>query len=144
MSRSKIITEIFLNSATYATCDSIHIYESMKDEVDTQYIIKYAKRDGKQLFYPTKDPLKQPKADIVICPGRKFDKRMTRHGRGQGYYDRFLHNTPSLRIGICYEEQMHDRIERQKHDIPMDLVITELGIYNRRILIKKRDIPYST
>lgn len=139
MSRSKIITELFLNSLTYKTCDTIHIYKSLPDEVDTQYIIKYAIREGKQLFYPTPDWKDNEKCDLVICPGRKFDKRMTRHGRGKGYYDRYLHHTPSLRIGICYEEQMFDEIPRKDHDIPMDLVITEAGIYNRRTLIKKGD-----
>lgn len=142
--RSKQITLNLLRSGTYQTCQSIHLYESLPDEVDTQYILHHAQKSSRDIYHPTKDPLDNQKCDLVIVPGRKFDKQMTREGRGQGYYDRFLHHIPSLRIGLCYEMQLFERIERKWCDIPMDLVITEKGIYNRRTLITFEEGGWST
>jgi len=43
----------------------------------------------------------------VYIPGTAFDKNGVRHGRGGGWYDRFLSAVPSewIRIGFCYENQ---------------------------------------
>ena len=142
--RSKQITLNLLRSSTYQTCQSIHLYKSFKDEVDTQYILHHAQKSSRDIYHPTKDPLDNEKCDIVIVPGRKFDKQMSRKGRGQGYYDKFLHSIPSLRIGLCYEMQLFEKIERKWWDMPMDLVITEKGIYNRRTLITFENGNWST
>lgn len=42
----------------------------------------------------------------VLVPGQAFDVFGTRHGRGHGWYDRFLSVLPDawVRIGVCKEE----------------------------------------
>jgi len=73
------------------------------------------------------DPLE---IDIVVVPGVAFDGRRYRIGYGAGYYDRFLLSLrpDCLKVGIAFDMQILDKCYAEKHDIPMDLVITELRI----------------
>ena len=73
-----------------------------------------------------------PKAepDIVIMPLLGFDGRGTRLGYGGGYYDRTLASMtkkPKL-IGLAFAAQELDRIPREKHDVPLDAIVTEAGV----------------
>ena len=62
--------------------------------------------------------------DLVLVPGRSFDKKGGRLGRGGGYYDRLLEKwADSVRIGICFREQIVRAVPREAHDIVMDAVI---------------------
>lgn len=131
--RSLQITKFFLDSTMYKGCISIHLYKSLKDEVDTQYIANAVyNKDRKEVHYPTEKPQNNQRTDIIIVPGRKFDYKMNRQGRGGGYYDRFLYKTNAIKIGICYELQLVDDLHPKDHDIPMDAIITEKGIIRKR------------
>lgn len=68
--------------------------------------------------------------DLVIVPGVVFDLLKYRIGYGAGFYDRFLTRlrTDCITVGIAYDLQIVDRIPVEKHDIPMDKVITERKI----------------
>lgn len=74
--------------------------------------------------------------DIIFIPLVAFDKNGNRLGRGGGYYDRTLalrnNAKKPLFIGLAYEFQKMDHIEPQPWDIPMDFVVTENEIYERR------------
>lgn len=129
---SKEITSFFICSSIYKGCESVHLYESLDDEVDTQYILDHIKKSHRKFYLPTKDPYQNQRADVIIVPGRKFDSYMNRKGRGQGYYDRFLSKTDAYKVGLCYESQMVNQLRSKPHDIPMDMVITEKGIYKKR------------
>lgn len=62
----------------------------------------------------------------VLLPGSAFDAAGTRHGRGGGWYDRFLADVPRdwLRIGFCYRNQFSDiPLARMEWDVPMDAVV---------------------
>lgn len=64
--------------------------------------------------------------ELVIVPGVAFDKKGNRLGRGKGYYDKLLPKlTNAKKIGICYSFQLCEHIPNEKHDIPMDTVITK-------------------
>ena len=65
--------------------------------------------------------------DAIVIPGRAFDKKGNRLGRGYGYYDRFLNVMPieTKRIGLAFEFQIKDYLPVEEHDMPMDVVITE-------------------
>lgn len=67
------------------------------------------------------------KLDIVIIPGLAFDRKLSRLGHGAGYYDRFLRKLgeSTLKIGLAYDFQLLDSLPIEKHDIKMDIVITE-------------------
>ncbi|NDW08006.1 5-formyltetrahydrofolate cyclo-ligase [Jiella pacifica] len=65
--------------------------------------------------------------DIVIAPVVGFDKRGYRLGYGGGYFDRtlaVLARKPYV-IGIGYAQAAIETIYPLKHDIPMDVIVTE-------------------
>lgn len=72
--------------------------------------------------------------DFVMVPGVGFDREGGRLGNGQGYYDRLLESVrPDCPlVAPCYESQLMDRIVMGSHDVYMDKVVTEDGIYNGR------------
>ncbi len=70
--------------------------------------------------------------DVILMPLLGFDRRGTRLGYGGGYYDRTLaHLTKRPRlIGFAFARQEVEYIPRQAHDVPLDTVVTELGVRN--------------
>ena len=65
------------------------------------------------------------RSTFILVPGRKFDATGTRHGKGAGWYDRFLATVPRewLRIGLCYTDQFSDEpLKRESWDEPMDFI----------------------
>lgn len=64
-----------------------------------------------------------PDSTYLLIPGTKFDEAGTRHGRGGGWYDRFLATAPAhwLRIGVVADNQWSNtKLIRQEWDQPMD------------------------
>lgn len=81
-----------------------------------------------------KDPSRQVDPSILECiivPGLGFDRQGGRLGYGKGYYDRLLSTlSPSVfLVGVAFAVQWFDTIPQAVHDVPMDCVITEEGIY---------------
>ena len=79
-----------------------------------------------------KDKLDPNVIDLIIVPGICFDYEGNRIGFGKGYYDRFLQNKNLNTIGICFDEQIIDKVEIEKTDISMDNLVTD----KRNIRIK--------
>ena len=82
------------------------------------------------ILEPKKNKIKKieiNKLDLVIVPGIAFDKNGHRIGYGYGYYDKFLGklNKNAIKIGLCFEFQIVDKIPQEKHDVPMDFIVTE-------------------
>ena len=69
--------------------------------------------------------------DIAIVPMNGFDDRGYRLGYGGGFFDRTLAGSEprTVSIGVSYEMLRLPTIEPQPHDIPMDFIVTEAGIY---------------
>lgn len=68
--------------------------------------------------------------DIVLAPVVGFDRACYRLGHGGGYYDRtlaILPRKPQI-LGIGYERLRIPTIYPQTHDVPMDKVVTEVGV----------------
>jgi 5-formyltetrahydrofolate cyclo-ligase len=67
----------------------------------------------------------------MVIPMIGFDKRGFRLGYGSGYFDRTLVAiTPRpLAIGVAFEILRVDTLHPQPHDVPMDFIVTEGGIY---------------
>ena len=63
--------------------------------------------------------------DLVLVPGLCYDRQGYRLGFGGGYYDRWLAGFPGLRVGLCREAVLQDRLPVEHHDLPVDLVVTE-------------------
>ncbi len=72
-------------------------------------------------------PVAPHQADLVVVPGVVFDRDNNRIGHGAGFFDRFLkeirHDTPI--IALAFSFQMVEKLPQEKHDVPMDLVITD-------------------
>lgn len=64
---------------------------------------------------------------ICIVPGIAYDKCGYRLGYGKGYYDRFMQNSTSLFIGLCYNELVADELPIGEYDVPVKYIITENG-----------------
>lgn len=63
---------------------------------------------------------------LLLIPGKKFDIYGTRHGRGAGWYDRFLSKVPAswLRIGVADKFNLSDsRLPKQKWDESVDWIL---------------------
>lgn len=74
----------------------------------------------------------EPEAlDLIMVPGVGFDRRGGRMGNGQGYYDRLLERArpDAPLIALAFEGQMFPEVLVAPHDVYMDKVITEKGIY---------------
>ena len=70
--------------------------------------------------------------DAVLVPGLAFDRGGGRTGFGKGYYDRLLHSSCSVKIGLCYDFQVIDSVPVQEHDVIMDFIVTEKEIIKVR------------
>jgi len=71
--------------------------------------------------------------DIILVPGIAFDKEGHRIGYGFGYYDKFLAKvTKAVKIGLCFDFQVVDKIPRETHDVPVDFVVTEKRVVECR------------
>ena len=63
--------------------------------------------------------------DLIIVPGIGFDRNGNRIGHGCGYYDRLLRDSSVSIIGFVFQTQLLDKISVEKHDIQVDVIITE-------------------
>jgi len=81
------------------------------------------------IFEPSASlPLAEERADLILVPGLAFDESGGRLGRGRGYYDRLLAGFHGLRVGVCFEELVFERIPAEEHDVTMDFLATPGGI----------------
>jgi len=161
---SKKIAEKFLSLSQLKKAKNILLYYPHKNEVDTRFIIRQLLRSKNfNLFLPKvvgtdlvpvkiKDlsalkkgyagimepeggEISPEKIDIVVVPAVAFDREGHRLGYGKGYYDRFLKKTGALKVGVAYDFQIVEKLPREQHDVPVDLIITP----TRLIKIKEDD-----
>lgn len=151
--KSLEIKKRIMNLTIYKNSISIALYYSMRSEVDTKELINDSLSLGKKVYLPkiinnkkmkfllvdknTKyeknnfgvmepiDGIESNQFDLMIIPGLSFDKDNNRLGYGRGYYDNYLSNIDTYKIGICFDEQLIEHLPNDKNDIKMNLVITD-------------------
>ena len=137
----------------FRAANTILLYHSLKDEVDTHaFIRKWS--DKKRVLLPVvvgddlelriySGPedmatgsygIEEPTGelftdyaaiDFIAVPGVAFDAKGNRLGRGKGYYDRLLPRIPSaFKAGICFPFQLVEEVPAEPYDIRMDIIIT--------------------
>jgi len=140
------------NSAAFLLADRILLYHSLPDELSTlRFIDKWHTR--KHFFLPRVNGvnleilpydrahlklgafhIEEPEGDnicdpndieLVVVPAVAYDRAGNRVGRGKGFYDRLLHDTPATKVGVAYDFQLVDEIDAEPHDVKVDIVITE-------------------
>jgi 5,10-methenyltetrahydrofolate synthetase len=75
------------------------------------------------------DPLRP---DLILMPLNAFDEAGYRLGYGGGYFDRSLAAlAPRPRaVGVGFELARVPTIRPQEHDLPMDFIVTEAGVFS--------------
>lgn len=74
-------------------------------------------------------PVVNEKVDLLFLPGRAFDPRGNRLGRGKGHIDKMLSQMgPVLKVGLAFPWQLVPLIPVEPHDVPMDAIITADGV----------------
>lgn len=68
--------------------------------------------------------------DLWIVPLLGLDKLGNRLGYGAGFYDRMLRGTAGVKVGLLPESCVVDALPVEPHDVPVDVVITENGVFN--------------
>jgi len=67
---------------------------------------------------------------IFFVPALAVDQSGVRLGYGGGYYDRFLSKVPGgcIKVAVTFNAMICERLPVDSHDIPMDYILTELGV----------------
>jgi len=155
----KIISDTVIGGPQWQKAETVCLYMSMPDEVDTKPLLAAALNAEKAVVFPRvegktlvlqrvasiKDftrgtyhilePKKSCKisspdmVDLFIVPGVAFDRNANRLGRGNGYYDRLLAGNRAVKIGLAYETQVIAELAVTSYDVPMTMVVTEEEIY---------------
>ena len=110
-------------------------YESEKTfllPVSHRHYIEVRPYAGEELMAPGRFGIPEPKTlqykgniDMVIVPGVAFDTHLHRLGRGKGYYDKFLKDHSSSRVGVAFDFQVRKtELPHNSRDSKMDLIIT--------------------
>ena len=144
------ITEKVILLKEIERAKTVMVYNSIKNEVDTEKLKTYLLKKGKTLVYPIikngemlaaknlsneeivgSFNIKEPKnyeiisdIDVVIVPLVAADKNHNRIGFGKGFYDRFLKDKKIYKIGVCYDFQLVEKIDANPWDIKLDKIIT--------------------
>ena len=88
----------------------------------------YGIREPDPEFAEIADP---EEIDVILVPCVGFDRNGGRLGHGAGYYDRYLPQcTHAKKILIAYDVQELGQVVTDTHDVLMDAVLTESGIYH--------------
>ncbi|WP_027364163.1 5-formyltetrahydrofolate cyclo-ligase [Desulfotruncus alcoholivorax] len=79
-------------------------------------------------------PVDPEQIDLVLIPGVAFDNVGNRLGYGGGFYDRFLLRTRKdvILLALAFELQIQPNVYHEKHDIPIQLLVTEERIMDFR------------
>ena len=155
--RSRALADRLFETAAYRQARSLYAYLAFNQEVRTRPIILRAWADGKRVAVPKvvggemrfiwitdfdelaegaygipepagDGPVADDETALVLMPGLAFDAAGRRVGYGGGYYDRYFSAHPNhTKIALCYGFQLVDAIDAEEHDIPADLVITDLS-----------------
>lgn len=108
----------------------VMVFDSIPGEPDTTSFIVWCREAGKTVVIPAADPAAPfpaeiDRIDVVIVPGVAFTPVGDRLGQGGGWYDRLLAlvRPDCVSIGVCFVEQIVDRLPTGVHDRRVDLVV---------------------
>jgi len=137
--KSSLISQKLYDYILWLEIKTIALYESLADEVDVGDMQKKLIKEWYSVLLPqmisetemilidSEFEVYEKEVDAFIVPGRAFTLDWKRLWRGKWYYDRFLSQKiyqVSQKIWICFEFQLQKEIPTQKHDISMNVIIT--------------------
>ena len=139
--------------AAFSAYDSFFVYNSFGTEADTRAIIEGLVSAGKKVYLPrvegknivpvpygecsrgafgVDEPVGEPYTgvpEVTVVPLLAVNNQGFRLGYGGGYYDRYLKDTATLKVGLGYAFQLTDELSPDEWDEPLDMFICERGIY---------------
>ena len=88
-------------------------------------------KNNKIRHIPVTDNTERVTVNALIVPMLGFDIKGYRLGYGAGYYDRTISgmNPRPLLIGVAFEILRLEDIYPRPHDVAMDFIVTEAGIF---------------
>lgn len=155
---SMSIQQAVLTLPEWCQSSTIALYSPVQNEVDTGVLRQKAFAQGKRVVFPRvtaagllfervlanekmepgafgvlepngeRVPLEE--IELLFVPGVAFDVTGHRLGYGKGYYDQALAatSTETLRVGMAFSQQVVPELPAEKHDVRMDLLITETEV----------------
>ena len=135
--------------------NTFFVYNAFGSEADTLPVIERLLSGNKQVFLPRVEGkvmvavpytpetifvksnygIQEPQGqahegviEVTVLPLLAADKSGNRLGYGGGYYDKFLKDRQTLKIGYCYDFQVLDGLYSQPHDIKLDVIVTDKRI----------------
>lgn len=156
---SETILQALTSRPEWAKAHVLGLYLSLPDEPETRGLIRCAWEQGKKVALPKTDiqhgltwweilpgplptletlwePLPgkhtaiRPESIEGFCvPGRAFDAKGVRLGRGGGHYDRALvrRSREAWVVGLFFAIQEMENLPREAHDMLLPAVLTEQG-----------------
>lgn len=83
-------------------------------------------------------PLPVDALELILVPGIAFSRDGHRLGFGHGYYDAALAAAPrAVRVGLCHDFQLVDRLPPRPGDEPVDFIVTP----RERLATRARPLP---
>lgn len=80
-------------------------------------------------------------ADVVLVPLVAWDENGHRLGYGAGYFDRALVGAGgTTKVGLALESQRLSHIPESRHDIPLDVIVTEKRVVRPTIRTGQQSI----
>lgn len=89
--------------------------------------------DGTGMPAPTSEllgPIAINEVDLIVVPAAAVDREGMRMGWGRGYFDKTLgsmEGCPPV-YAVIFDDELVDRVPRERHDMPVDGVVTPSGI----------------
>lgn len=152
--RDSIIFLKIIYNKQVVRANTILIYVSLNEEVDTKRLIEYFLSIGKKVAVPKilngkmnfyyieslaelrigfkniLEPINNRRAidfsgSVSITPGICFSKKMYRIGYGMGFYDKFYQMNDVYKIGVCYKELLIEDDFSDIYDVAVDEIITD-------------------
>jgi 5-formyltetrahydrofolate cyclo-ligase len=142
----------------FAQAKSVLIYVSTGAEIETHGLIRQLLALGRHVSVPAFDPaagsyrpspiddfdadlaagkfgILEPKPrapqctpEVLVVPGLAFDVRGHRLGRGKGFFDGLLRESPAPKIALAHDCQVLNEIPTETHDVPVDFIVTETKV----------------
>jgi 5-formyltetrahydrofolate cyclo-ligase len=137
-SGSEVRTEPFLRSVLEDGKRLVRPKVNRKRGALDLYEIRDLAQDLEPGVWSINEPKSDPRSAIDLCavdlaliPGVAFDVREGRLGHGAGYYDKLLGSSDRrpLLVAGAFEVQVVDELPLARHDVLMDLVVTESRFY---------------
>jgi len=158
-SRSRRIVRRVVAMEQFEATGCLGCYVSRQNEVDTHNLIGMAIDQGKIVGAPVSGedgrmehfsilslsellpgrfgilepqsthPISELEFEMVVIPGIAYDRSGNRIGSGGGYYDRFLSGISAFKVGLGFDFQMLEALPSESHDVVLDAVVTESGIF---------------